>query len=60
MRPDDVIVSWDGQSVGDATELTLVVGKTKVGSRVKVIVMRDGQKVELGIAVDERPPSGDR
>ncbi|MEX0978979.1 MAG: trypsin-like peptidase domain-containing protein [Pirellulales bacterium] len=60
IRVDDVIVAWDGQTVGDATELTLLVGKTKVGSQVNVIVMRDGQKMELKIAVEERPPPGKR
>jgi serine protease Do len=60
MRPNDVIVEWNGQKVRDATELTLLVGKTKVGSKVKVVVMRDGEKLELELKVDERPAPGRR
>ena len=55
VRKDDVVVEWDGRSVGDATELTLSVGKAKIGSRVKVTVMRDGERLELELTVEERP-----
>jgi S1-C subfamily serine protease len=54
---DDVVVEWDGQAIGDRTELTLLVGKTKIGTRVKLKVIRAGEPVELELTVEERPPS---
>jgi serine protease Do len=51
----DVIVSWDGQPVHDATELTLLVGKTKIGETVKVKILRDGKPLEVDLQVEERP-----
>lgn len=51
----DVIVAWDGQTVRDATELTLLVGKTKVGETVKVKLIRDGEPLEVELRVEERP-----
>jgi S1-C subfamily serine protease len=51
----DVVVEWDGQSVADRTVLTMLVGKTAIGSRVKVKVVRGGEPVELELTVAERP-----
>lgn len=53
--PKDVIVAWDGQEVHDATELTLLVGKTKVGETIKVKLIRGGQPQEVDLVVEERP-----
>ncbi len=55
LRPTDVIVEWDGQPVRDATELTLLVGKTKVGTRAKVKFLRDGTPQVAEVLVEERP-----
>jgi S1-C subfamily serine protease len=56
IQVDDVIVKWDGHSVANATELTLIVGKTAIDSRVTVTVLRDGKPLELEMTVGERPP----
>ena len=55
IRPMDVIVEWDGQPIRDATELTLLVGKTKVGAKVKVKFIREGNPQEVELVVEERP-----
>jgi serine protease Do len=55
IRPGDVIVSWDGQPVRDATELTLLVGKTPVGKKVIVELIRGGEKQQVEVEVEERP-----
>jgi serine protease Do len=60
IQPDDVIIKWDGRSVANATELTLMVGKTKIGARVKVTVLRDRKPLELDLTVGERPPRAGR
>jgi S1-C subfamily serine protease len=51
----DIILAWDGQAVRDATELTLLVGKTKVGETVKVKIIRGGEPLEVDLRVEERP-----
>jgi serine protease Do len=52
LRDGDVIVSFDGQRVRDANELTSAVRDAKPGDRAPVVVIRDGGKktikVELG------------
>jgi serine protease Do len=53
--PKDIIIAWDGQEVHDATELTLLVGKTKVGETIKVKLIRGGQPQEVELVVEERP-----
>ena len=55
IQPGDVIVGWDGQPIRDATELTLLVGKTEVGRTVTVDVLREGEPIEIELKVEERP-----
>ena len=40
----DVIVLFGGQSVSDSGELVRLVGKTAVGSKVTVVVMRNTRR----------------
>ena len=51
----DVFVEWDSKPVPDVLTFSRMVGKTKPGSKVKAIVIRDGKRVELNIHVGERP-----
>ena len=51
-KPGDVIVSFDGKTIGDARELPKIVALTPVGKEVEIVVIRDGKeltrKVTLG------------
>ncbi len=51
----DVITEWDGQAVDDPTLLRLLVARTKVGTKVPVVVMRGGEEVKLDVTVGESP-----
>ena len=51
----DIIVEWDGQPIHDATELSMLVGKTPVGKSVTLKVIRGGKPREVTIQVEERP-----
>ena len=51
----DVIVEWNGQEIIDGAELPLLIARTEIGKSVKVVVIRDGQKVSLDTTVGERP-----
>jgi serine protease Do len=53
----DVILSFDGKKIGEMNELPRVVASTPVGKKVKVVLLRDGEKktVELEVAAMEEP-----
>jgi len=56
----DVIVEWNGRTVNDINDLRFLVAATKVGSKVKAVVYRDGAKVELTVTVAERKSLAER
>ncbi|WP_425614902.1 S1C family serine protease [Anatilimnocola sp. NA78] len=51
----DIVLRWDGREVATPAELRQFVAQTKIGSRVKALVNRNGSEVELEVAVGERP-----
>jgi len=55
----DVIVSFDGQRVRDANELTSAVRDAKPGARAPVVVIRDGAKKTIKVELGSRKvPTG--
>jgi len=55
LEPSDVVLKFDGKTVGNASELPLLVGATKPGKTVAVQVWRKGASRELSLAVAEAP-----
>jgi serine protease Do len=55
IQPGDVIVEWNGHPLADATELTLLVGKTEIGSQAAAVVIRDGKRTKVEIKIEPRP-----
>jgi S1-C subfamily serine protease len=55
IQPGDVLLAWNGVAVNSPLELRKQVENTKVGSRAKVTVFRDGQDVTLEVIVGQRP-----
>ena len=51
----DVIILFDGKDVADAGELVRLVGKTPVGSTVKVVVLRNGRSKTIDVVLGQRP-----
>ncbi len=49
MKPNDVITSYNGQTVTDIETLQELIKETETGDKVKVIVYRDGESVELTV-----------
>ena len=49
----DVIIEFDGREIEDWNELPRVVGGTPVGKKVKVVVLRNGERKTLKAAVAE-------
>ena len=53
IKVEDIIVSWDGKPVEDSRSLTRLVGATEVGKAVKVLVLRNGDKLTLNVKTGE-------
>ena len=47
LQRNDIVVSYDGESVANFEQLTQITRRHKVADRVKIEVQRDGQIVEL-------------
>jgi len=53
----DVIVAWEGQPVTQMEELQALVGEARVGQRVTLKVLRDGEQTQLQVTLEARPNS---
>jgi serine protease Do len=51
LRPGDVIVSFNGTSIEDGGQLSRLIGDSAIGSTAAVVVIRDGDRVELKIPI---------
>lgn len=54
IQAGDVIVDWDGAAIDYAIDLQLRVGKTAIGSKVKIELVRNGQRMKLETTVGDR------
>lgn len=51
----DVVVSVDGNKIRNARELDNQIGLTMVGQPIKLVVLRDGKKVDLTAQIEPAP-----
>lgn len=51
----DVITHFDGNTIDRSSDLPLAVGKARIGSKVKVRIMRDGKQKQLKVTIAELP-----
>ena len=58
LKRNDVIIEFDGQSVSDLPKFRLKVADTKVGSRVPLMVLRDGKRIPVTVTLSQRPVDG--
>jgi len=56
MRNGDVVLRFNNQEVRDMRSLPRIVAETPVGTRVPVVVWRDGQEQTLTVTLGELPP----
>lgn len=57
VKPGDRIVSVGGAEVADLDEMSAVVEKVPTGSRVEMVVRRDGREQKLAVTVAAREPA---
>jgi Do/DeqQ family serine protease len=55
LQPSDVIVEFDGQKLVKSAELPLLVAGAKIGSVVKLGIIRGGQPETIDVTIEERP-----
>jgi serine protease Do len=53
----DVIVEFSGRQIDDSEDLVSAVGKSKVGEKVKIVVVRKGEKKTLQATLAKLPRS---
>ena len=51
LKPNDVIVEFDGDVVGSFGDLATLVGQLEPGDRVPLVVDREGRRVKLSIEI---------
>jgi serine protease Do len=56
IRQGDVIVKVNGQEVSPDNTLSYIVGKTPVGTRMPIEIIRGGQRKTVTVTLGERPP----
>lgn len=55
IKEGDVIRRFDNKTVNNVRELLSVVGRTEVGHKVKVVVVREKKELTLQIEIGQRP-----
>lgn len=55
IQPGDVILQWNGKPINSRDDLPLAVASTDLGKTVNVVLVRDGQRVELNVIVGRAP-----
>jgi serine protease Do len=58
LRDQDVIISFDGKETPDVAKFRQLVAEAKVGSRVKITVIRDRREITVTAQIGEIPEEG--
>jgi serine protease Do len=55
LKPGDVIIDFNGKPVNSSRDLSSLAAETAPGTRVKIVLLRDGEKLDLTATLAERP-----
>lgn len=55
LRPDDVIVGFDGETITSMDELVVEIRLREVGDEVALEVVRDGETITVTVVLGDRP-----
>jgi serine protease Do len=56
----DVIVEFEGRRIADSHQLPVLVAESRVGSTVRLTVVRDGREREIGVTIASMPEEPER
>lgn len=51
----DIVVDWNGRPIDAPEDLSYEVAGTKIGERAAVVIVREGEEVEVSVEVGRRP-----
>jgi serine protease Do len=60
LRPGDVIVSFNGEAIGDAAQLRRMVSDAKIGTTATFKVLRNGRPSEIKLAIESSASTASR
>ncbi|MEW5694163.1 MAG: DegQ family serine endoprotease [Candidatus Hydrogenedentota bacterium] len=55
LKQGDVILSFNGKKVSDASQLRNIVANTSIGERVEIEFIRDGKKKSVYVTIEKQP-----
>lgn len=55
IKPGDIIIEFDKSKVKDSTQFRNLVAKIKPGAAIKIALLRNSQKMEVTVILEERP-----
>jgi serine protease Do len=55
IKADDIVVALEGEPIATANELMNRIAMHKPGSKVEVVVLREGKRKTISITLDKRP-----
>ncbi|WAV89383.1 Do family serine endopeptidase [Oxalobacter aliiformigenes] len=55
VKPGDILVSVEGQTISNISEMFNLIAKLKPDSKTKIVVLREGKEFPLEIIVGKRP-----
>jgi serine protease Do len=55
IKADDIVVEMEGEPIATATDLMNRVAMHKPGSKISVVILRDGKRKTMPITLDKRP-----
>lgn len=55
LRPGDIIIEYEGEEIDYSAELPHLVGRTKIGEKAKLTVVRDGDEEKIRVTIGELP-----
>jgi len=56
----DVVISYNGKDVKNITEFRQMVSSTRPGTKVEIVVLRDGKEKKLKVKIGEMPTRGEK
>ena len=55
LQPQDVVTEFGGQTIHNTRQLQAMAARSAIGTKVPVVVLRNGKRVELSVTLREQP-----
>lgn len=55
IRPNDVVVSFEGERIDSMDDLVVAIRSHSVGERVEMVIVRDGDRVTVSATLGDKP-----